>query len=179
MVGLRRKIGFCFLAGVCLLISVFGISLGQHLLGSLSTQNSVVENVEDEENIPASATAIRTSYSNRGNITSSVGNTSSLGNVSFDACYFNTTGTIVVGNSTNTITFNDCYFRQKPTISITSGTVDLYFNRCIFDVSGTLVSKSGGSYTLNMTDCLDADKDYSGSFFSSLPSASAFLPLLT
>ena len=41
----RKKAKLGFLAGICLLISVFGISFGGELLGGIPT-TSVVENAE-------------------------------------------------------------------------------------------------------------------------------------
>ena len=106
---LRRKVKLGFLAGLCLLISIFGLSFGGGLAGSVPT-SSVVENADDgdEERVTAKATNIDTKYnSNQGTINV---------DTTYDGCYFTTNFAATYGANV-IVNFNDCYFDGTPSIT--------------------------------------------------------------
>ena len=157
---LKRKMKLGFLAGLCLLISIFGLSFGGGLAGSVPT-TSVVENADDgdgDELVTAKATYTDTTYS--GSVTLSSDTT-------YDGCYFKT-GYAATVNANVIVNFNDCYFDGTPTITTNSGTV-LNFNRCIFLVtSGSRITGSTAA-SIYMTDCLDAGSSASMLAYGATP----------
>ncbi|MBR1890197.1 MAG: hypothetical protein IJ817_00745, partial [Clostridia bacterium] len=141
---LKRKIGFYFLAGMCLLISVFGISYGGGMLSTLETEMTSVEDVkaEDDDVVRAAAGTVNTATQ----ITSA---TTISANATYKGSYINAAVTV---NANLSVVFEDCYFDTSASVSMKGANVD--FTRCIFNTNSTATSFTGTN-AVTFTDVFD------------------------